>query len=160
MGAVLAAEQHQQSSGSRPGCEDRAVLPHPLLLPFPAELLPQNTELSVNTNRDFFFSPSCIRKQSDLSVLVICLQLSWQGCTSQETNIFLINFPVTFYRCCKLHWSYPFSVHCNGLWVCNRAQSILCSQFRVFAAENCYLIIFIKYLDVAAVDYAILLQNY
>lgn len=49
------------------------------------------------------------------------------------TNIFLINFPVIFYRCCKQHWSYPSSVHCGGLRVCNRAQSILCSQFQVFA---------------------------
>lgn len=63
----------------------------------------------------FFFPPSCIRKQSDLAVLVICLQLSWLRCTSQETNIFLINFPVTFSRCCKLHWSYPFSDHCESV---------------------------------------------
>lgn len=92
--------------------EDRAVLPYPLFLPFPAELQRQSTELSVNRKKDFF-SPSCIRKQSDLAVLVICLQLSWLRCTSQEMNIFLINFPVTFYRCCKLHWSYPSSVHCG-----------------------------------------------
>lgn len=49
------------------------------------------------------------------------------------TDIFLINFPITFYRCCKLHWSWAFSLCCRGLWLCNRAQSILCSQYRIFA---------------------------
>lgn len=54
--------------------ELRSRIPLP---PFPAELQRQSTELPVNRKRDFFFfPPSCIRKQSDLAVLVICLQLS------------------------------------------------------------------------------------
>lgn len=135
----------ESSSGGQgaPGrSKDRAVLPDPSFCLFQLNCSARAPSC-LSTERGMIFSPSCIRKQSDLAVLVICLQLSWLRCTSQETNIFLINFPVTFYRCYKLHWSYPFSVHCGELWVCNRAQSILRSQFQKSATENCYLIIFI-----------------
>lgn len=139
-GAGLGSGLCWQQQGQ--GWQGQSCAPRSPLLPFPAELQRQSTQLSANRKRDFF-PASCIRKQSDLAVLVICLQLSWLRCTSQETNIFLINFPVTFYRGCKPHWSYPFSVHCGELWVYNRAQSVLCSQFQIFATEDPSLIIFI-----------------
>lgn len=46
--------------------------------------------------KEVFFFPGCIRKQSDLAVLVICLQLGWLRCTSQELTSFLSVFQSFF----------------------------------------------------------------
>lgn len=86
-----AAAAVRELSGSS---EKWAVLQHPPFLPFPAELRWQSIELSINRKKDFF--PGCIRKQSDLAVLVIFLQLSWLRCTSQELTSFLSIFQSFF----------------------------------------------------------------
>lgn len=100
-------------------------------LPAPAALQWQSTELSVNRKRHFF--PCCVRKQSDLAVLTICLQHSSLRGMRQELAHLSYEFPIIFHRRCKLHSSCLFWVHCCGLRVCYWAQAILCSQFQIFA---------------------------
>lgn len=126
------SEVQQQRSESRPGAVRRSELcfSMPCFCLFRLNCSDRATSC-LSTERGFFswlhkeaVRPCCSHNLSS-SQLTKMYKLG--------TNVFLINFPVMFYRSCKLHWSYSFSIHCCGLWVCNRTQSVLCSQFQIFA---------------------------